>query len=112
MKSDKMACPGLYVQFFKHLGETTFEVAAWVREDYTVKWTRPGHETWHTLMWNLGPRKGWEKKSESSVKKDYQCWWEKFDDLTSLRRKVAECRHIGLEKEATSLIPDLPEFPT
>ena len=107
MKQDKMAEPGLYIQFFKSGGVPTFEVAAWIREDYMVKWTRPSHETWHTLQWNIGPRKNWEKKTAMTTKKDDTYWWEKFDDLASLRQRAADCHHIVNAGEELGEIPEL-----
>lgn len=106
MKQDKMAIPGLYLQLFKLDGETHLEVATWIREDYMAFWAQPSHEYWCTLMWNLAPRKGWEKKSEAIVKKDYVTWWEKFDTLDDLRQRVKSIKEVPCVG-AGGEIPDL-----
>ena len=105
MKQDKIAEPGFYVQLYKWKGKTCFELSAWVREDYKTFWTRSGEKTWYSLMWTHGPRKNWQKKTESNTKQDCEFWWERCETIEDLRSKVDNIKQSTATNE--DKIPDV-----
>lgn len=110
MKQDKMAPPGFYLQFFKNdIGEIFHECAAIIRDDYTCIYSRVGYDSWFTLLWSFGPRKNYFKKTALNVKKSYVQWWERFEDLDSLKKRLEECKIVDRGNQSETMkLPDVP----